>query len=86
MTVKTKIFGKVKSEYSRAGIISLSREIEKSYSNALLRMSGLSQYSGFKNGRKNPNPKYIDSPVEAAKNMYWYYHPCHKISSHSTRP
>lgn len=72
MTVKTKIFGKVKSEYSRAGIISLSREIEKSYSNALLRMSGLSQYSGFKNGR-NPNPKYIGLPVEAAKNIYWYY-------------
>lgn len=77
MTVKTKIFGKLKSEYSRAGIISLSREIEKSYSNALLRMSGLSQYSGFKNGR-NPNPEYIKSHLEAAKNMYWYY-PAHAI-------
>jgi hypothetical protein len=40
-------------------------------------MSGLSQYSGFKNGR-NPNPKYIELPVEAAKNMYWYY-PTHAI-------
>ncbi len=70
MRLNNKILEEIKSVYSDEGVLTLSEDIEQSYSYALNHMSGCAEYNGFIEGLRKPSPEHINSSLAAAKNMY----------------